>query len=33
MQFEDVLKLTSGDLQKRVIPFLKLVAQLSLPPQ
>ena len=33
MPFEDVLKLTSDDLQKRVIPFLKLVAQLNLPPQ
>jgi tRNA pseudouridine55 synthase len=30
MPFEDVLKLTLGDLQTRVIPFLKL-AQLSLP--
>jgi tRNA pseudouridine55 synthase len=28
--FEDVLKLSSGDLQKRIIPFLKL-AQTSLP--
>jgi tRNA pseudouridine55 synthase len=27
LPFEDVLKLTSGELQKRVIPFLKLLAQ------
>jgi len=26
MLFEDVLKLSSADLQKRVIPFLKLAA-------
>jgi hypothetical protein len=28
--FEDVLKMSSSDLQKRVIPFLKL-AQTSVP--
>jgi len=32
LPFEDALKLSSGDLQKRVIPFLKLAAQASLPP-
>ncbi len=32
MPFEDVLKLPSADLQKRVIPFLKLAAQASLLP-
>jgi tRNA pseudouridine55 synthase len=31
MPFEDVLKLTTGDFQQRVIPFLKLAAQASLP--
>jgi tRNA pseudouridine55 synthase len=31
--FEDVLKLSTADLQPRVIPFLKLAAQLSLPPE
>lgn len=31
--FEDVLKMSPPDLQKRVIPFLKLAAQLSLPPE
>jgi tRNA pseudouridine55 synthase len=31
--FEDLLKLASSDLQKRVIPFLKLAAQASLPAQ
>jgi tRNA pseudouridine55 synthase len=30
LPFEDVLKLTSADLQNRVIPFLKLAAQASL---
>jgi tRNA pseudouridine55 synthase len=32
LPFEDALKLTSADFQKRVIPFLKLAAQASLPP-
>ena len=31
LPFEDVLKLTTGDFQQRVIPFLKLAAQASLP--
>jgi tRNA pseudouridine55 synthase len=31
LPFEDALKLTSGDFQQRVIPFLKLAAQTSLP--
>jgi len=30
--FEDALKMTSSDFQQRVIPFLKLAAQTSLPP-
>jgi tRNA pseudouridine55 synthase len=31
LPFEDVLKLSSADFQNRVIPFLKLAAQASLP--
>jgi tRNA pseudouridine55 synthase len=31
LQFEDALKLSSSDFQLRVIPFLKLAAQTSLP--
>jgi tRNA pseudouridine55 synthase len=31
LPFEDALKLTSADFQKRVIPFLKLAAQTNLP--
>jgi tRNA pseudouridine55 synthase len=31
LPFEDALKLSSADLQNRVIPFLKLAAQSSLP--
>jgi tRNA pseudouridine55 synthase len=31
LMFEDALKLTSGDFQQRVIPFLKLAAQTNLP--
>jgi tRNA pseudouridine55 synthase len=31
LPFEDALKLTSADFQQRVIPFLKLAAQTSLP--
>jgi tRNA pseudouridine55 synthase len=31
LPFEDALKLSSSALQERVIPFLKLAAQASLP--
>jgi hypothetical protein len=31
LAFEDALKLSSADFQNRVIPFLKLAAQASLP--
>ena len=31
LTFEDALKLTAGDFQQRVIPFLKLAAQTNLP--
>jgi len=32
LPFEDALKLSSADFQNHVIPFLKLAAQISLPP-